>query len=62
MDEADRADHQAEQALLAALRRRLPAGPEATGSCLWCGVEVAAGARWCDRECRDDWEQAARRG
>lgn len=61
MDEADRADEQAEQTLRAALAKRLPAGPEATGLCLWCGIEVEPGRRFCDRECRDDWELAARR-
>lgn len=58
-DEADRADEQAEQTLRAALLRRLPAGPVATGLCLWCGVEVSAGVRWCHRECRDDYERRA---
>lgn len=60
-DEADRADEQAEQTLRAALLRRLPAGPDATGLCLWCGIEVAFGVRWCDRDCRDDWERHAAR-
>lgn len=58
MDEADRADEQAEQTLRAALLRRLPTGPEATGECLWCRIEVDRGVRWCDRDCRDDWERA----
>lgn len=62
MDEADRADEQAEQTLRAALLRRLPAGPAATGVCLWCAIEVPPGARFCDRDCRDDWERAERRG
>lgn len=33
-----------------------------TGFCLWCGLVVTDGARWCDAECRDDWEWANARG
>lgn len=31
-----------------------------TGYCLsaLCGDEVPPGRRWCDAECRDDWERA----
>lgn len=28
----------------------------ATGHCLWCNAELAQGNRWCDSECREDWE------
>jgi hypothetical protein len=95
VDEADRADEQAEQTLRAALLRRLPAGPAATGECLWCGERLTGipsdlpalratyrhsepvslpvspklpafrtgsveppSRRFCNRECRDDWERA----
>lgn len=27
-----------------------------TGHCLWCNAELAQGKRWCDAECREDWE------
>ena len=30
---------------------------QATGRCLWCGEPVADGRRWCDAECRDEWER-----
>ena len=33
-----------------------------TGFCLWCGHVVTDNARWCDAECRDDWEWASGRG
>lgn len=55
-DEADLANDRAEQDLAALLRRRLPAGPAATGACLWCETVVPFAVRWCSPECRDDWE------
>lgn len=27
-----------------------------TGKCLFCGKNLAEGVRWCDEDCRDDWE------
>lgn len=60
MDEVDRANDLVEtmaQAAVAAIstaaqtRRTKP-----TGLCLWCGHIVTAHARWCDAECRDEWE------
>ncbi len=34
-------------------------GPAAKGYCLNCGpdVPIAAGLRWCDGDCRDDWQR-----
>ena len=29
----------------------------ATGSCLNCGDQVGTGMRWCDADCRDDWQR-----
>lgn len=29
---------------------------KATGRCLWCNTELTYGKRWCDAECREDWE------
>lgn len=35
----------------------------ATGLCLACNNEtVTPGQRWCNRECRDDWERFKKRG
>lgn len=30
---------------------------EATGCCLYCGEAVPEGHRWCDAECRDEWQK-----
>ena len=39
------------------LSRRKPEGPAASGVCLCCGERIReAGRRWCDAECRDDWQ------
>ncbi|GHT90510.1 hypothetical protein FACS1894101_3060 [Betaproteobacteria bacterium] len=36
--------------------KQKPAAPEATGYCLNCGDPIADMRRWCDSECRDEWE------
>lgn len=45
-----------------AARTAQPAA-KANGHCLWCNAALAQGQRWCDAECREDWEldQEARR-
>lgn len=61
MDDADIAAALAEReapALIAASRK--PAGPIATGRCLYCDEQVAEEARWCDSVCRDEWEKERR--
>lgn len=40
-----------------AARTSQPAA-KATGRCLWCNTELEHGQRWCDYECREDWELA----
>lgn len=45
-----------------ALKVRAPDGPAATGECLCCGETLADGLRWCDADCRDDWQAGQRRG
>lgn len=52
-DDATRREEQERERVLA-LRR--PAGPRPTGWCLWCEDFVVEGVRWCDAECRDQWE------
>ncbi len=34
-----------------------PAGPVATGECLFCQEPVLSPNRWCDAYCRDDWQK-----
>jgi hypothetical protein len=36
---------------------RKPVGPAATGECLFCEYPLAEGMRWCDANCRSDWER-----
>ena len=37
-------------------RRPQPVGGE-PGKCAWCGAETALGLKFCDIDCRDDWER-----
>lgn len=48
--------------LIQQARRSLPE-VVATGYCLdeGCGLEVSAGRRWCDADCRTCWEKDKRR-
>jgi len=54
---ADRAEKEAPY-LLAASKR--PEGPAPTGLCLWCDEVVGDDQRWCDGECRDQYERDRR--
>lgn len=57
-DEADIAEKEQAQLLELQLTVRKPEGPKATGACLNCGASpLAIGHRWCNAECRDEWEQ-----
>ena len=40
-----------------ALQLRRPVGPPPTGACFWCDAIVPFPRRWCDAECRDEWER-----
>lgn len=67
-DLADVADEFQEAFLessMAAHRAQVKDSPQATGNCLNCEEPVTkAGQRWCDSDCRDDWqrhEDASRR-
>ena len=57
MDIADLAQIQVERLAHQELSARKPAAPPATGACLWCDAPLADGRRWCDTDCRDDWER-----
>lgn len=39
-----------------ALKMRRPTGPASCGYCLNCELPLLGGARWCDDDCRDDWQ------
>lgn len=38
-----------------------PEGPVATGCCLYCGERLPKPMRWCDADCRNDWEAEQKR-
>lgn len=60
MDISDTATAREELDRDLALKARKPPGPAATGFCLFCDADVAEGLRWCDSDCRDDWERENR--
>lgn len=62
MDEADTADMAQGFALVDALSRRAPAGPPATGFCLYCGEPLEPAVRFCPGTgCAHEWEYEAQR-
>ncbi len=60
MDEADMTDRamaMINKAHLSNSHRRVPAAVP-TGECLFCGeVVMPLSRRWCNSQCRDDWEK-----
>jgi hypothetical protein len=56
-DEADAADLTAEQHLKDALTRRRASLP-AVGQCYSCAEPAEGGARFCNKDCLDDYERA----
>lgn len=65
-DIVDDANESAERDLALAIRAaRCGTGlemPGPTGLCLNCGEPTPAVQRWCDDECRDDWQARRRAG
>ena len=59
-DIIDRANDRAEQDLARARAARRMVGPDPVGYCLSCGpgVKLPHPQRWCDGDCRDDWQRA----
>ncbi|MDR3087856.1 MAG: hypothetical protein LBU45_07920 [Azoarcus sp.] len=55
-DIADIAQRKIEMIAAADLAKRKPRGPEPIGACHYCGEPLQPGRRWCDADCRDDWE------
>ncbi len=62
MDLSDSATQQEELMRELALRRAANHAPDlpATGECHWCDASVPDGHRFCDCDCRDDFERAHR--
>lgn len=59
-DIIDQGNEAAEIFRKSALSQRKPDGPEATGHCLNCDARLAPKLRWCNADCRTDWEKAER--
>lgn len=58
MDDADRTQERAEkEAAALVLASKRPEGPAPTGQCLWCDEPTTPDRRWCDAECRNQWER-----
>lgn len=56
-DPSDLATQQEQMFLDAALTLRKSSGPEPCGHCLNCETPLGPGKRWCDTDCRRDWER-----
>jgi hypothetical protein len=59
MDDADRAADRediARDAAVAAIRQRIEGMPS-LGYCYYCGEALRAGKRFCDSDCRDDYDR-----
>ena len=58
---ADEVDKTADRDELEAPARiaasRKPSGPLANGSCHWCGERIPEPMRWCDADCRNEWQE-----
>jgi hypothetical protein len=59
-DDADisAANIQRETERLIAAARRPAAHLPYTGLCHWCGAITGGGRRFCDADCRDDWQRS----
>lgn len=56
MDQSDRATCHEEMRRDIALRERKPTGPDFIGRCHNCDAPLDPPHRWCDADCRNDWE------
>lgn len=61
MTNDDKASEREEQHRESALARRKPSGPAPTGECHNCGESLAGDLRFCDADCRDDFERRQKR-
>jgi hypothetical protein len=59
-DDADRAECLIEQhlddALAEAHEHAIVPEVEPTGVCLYCHIRLLTAKRWCDADCRNDWD------
>lgn len=60
MDDSDKATEFETLRRAIALNTRKEEGPAPTGYCLNCGETIVPGHRWCDVDCRADWEARQR--
>lgn len=61
MDILDQADEAQEVFMRAAMSNvGAPLQVKGIGMCLNCGAGIEGDGRWCDAECRTDWEQHVR--
>ena len=56
-DLSDLASQHEQMFLDAALTKRKPLGPTPCGHCFNCEAPLPPADRWCDADCRADWEQ-----
>lgn len=61
-DANDRAERDLDLAIRAARCSNGLQIPDPSGHCLNCGELVGPVLRWCDEECRDDWQARRRVG
>ena len=59
-DIIDQANEVAEIHLKAALSQRMLEGPRAKGQCHNCGYPLLEPYRWCNDDCKEDWEKRQR--
>lgn len=57
-DDIDLAQPRDAKMLEAQLAVRKPEGPKAKGKCYTCDAPLPMTHRWCDAQCRDDFERS----
>ena len=60
-DIVDLGNDRAEEILNEQLAKRRPEGPKPFGFCHYCSEPIGQGERWCNVDCRDDWELMEKR-
>ena len=59
-DIIDNANATADIFLKSALSNKKPEAPQLYGTCLCCYSKISILQRWCDIDCRNDWERRQR--